>query len=120
MRNPATCPNPKYAITIADATIAPLRMSRSTSREHSGQGGSSDDGACQRRDRVDGKHQGKVRGIEEQDRVRGEQERVQRDPCQECDPGRSPLNIPVCYGETAEREAAHHSVGASSRPGRQA
>ena len=58
-RNPETCPNPKYAITIADATIAPLRTSRRTSPRTGGQSRGSDDGARHRRGRVDREEPGR-------------------------------------------------------------
>ena len=73
--------------------------------QEGGQSRGSDDGARYRRGRVDGKNQGEVRGIEEQDRVRGEQDRVQRDPRQQVDPGRSPTSISGWYGGTRKRAA---------------
>ena len=102
-RNPETC---RTESTDHDRRRddAPLRTSRRTSPRKAVRAAAAMT-ARYRRGRVDGKNQGEVRGIEEQDRVRGEQDRVQRDPRQQVDPGRSPTSISGWYGGIRKRAA---------------
>ena len=66
-------------------------------RQRSGQDGGSDDGPRQRRGRINWENLVEVRGVEEQDRVRSEQERVQRGSPQERT-WDDPPTITVCSG----------------------